>query len=77
MLRFGHQTVFSLCIALIVLTAVSLVSVVLLFMERQDIALLQERVTSLRQENNQLKSQLVVQQGEQTAQQHTTASTSN
>ena len=58
MLRFGHQTVFTLCIALVVLTGVSLVSVALLFMERQDVDLLQQRVSSLRQENTLLKSQL-------------------
>ena len=58
MLRFGHQTVFALCIALVVLTGVSLVSVALLFMERQDIDLLQQRISSLRQENTLLKSQL-------------------
>ncbi len=58
MLRFSHQTVFALCIALVVLTGVSLVSVALLFMERQDIDLLQQRISSLRQENTLLKSQL-------------------
>ena len=58
MLRFSHQTVFVLCIALVVMTGVSLVSVALLFMERQDIDLLQQRISSLRQENTLLKSQL-------------------
>ncbi len=58
MLGFSHQTVFALCIALVVLTGVSLVSVALLFMERQDIDLLQQRISSLRQENTLLKSQL-------------------
>lgn len=58
MLGFSHQTVFALCIALVVLTGVSLVSVALLFMERQDIGLLQQRISSLRQENTLLKSQL-------------------
>ena len=58
MLGFNHQTVFALCIALVVLTGVSLVSVALLFMERQDVALLQQRISSLRLENTLLKSQL-------------------
>lgn len=58
MLGFNHQTVFTLCIALVVLTGVSLVSIALLFMERQDIDLLQQRISSLRQENTLLKSQL-------------------
>ena len=58
MLRFNHQTVFGLCIALVVLTGVSLVSVALLIYERQDADLLQQRISSLRQENSLLKSQL-------------------
>lgn len=55
---FRHQTVFGLCLALVVLTAVSVVCVALLFMERQDIDLLQRHVNNLRQENTVLKSQL-------------------
>ena len=58
MLGFRHQTVFGLCLALTVLTAVSLVCVVLLFIERQDTDLLYQDVTSLRQENTLLRSQL-------------------
>ena len=58
MLGFGHQTVFGLCLALIVLATVSVVCVVLLFIERQDIDLLYQDVTSLRQENTLLRSQL-------------------
>jgi len=58
MLGFGHQTVFGLCLALFLLAAVSVVCVALLFIERQDIGLLQQRVTSLRQENTVLRSQL-------------------
>lgn len=58
MLGFGHQTVFGLCLALIVLAIVSVVCTALLFMERQDIDLLQQNVSSLRQENAVLKSQL-------------------
>ena len=58
MLGFGHQTVFGLCLALIVLAAVSVVCVALLFIERQDIDLLLQDVTSLRQENTMLRSQL-------------------
>lgn len=55
---FRHQTVFGLCLALIVLAAVSVVCVALLFIERQDIDLLRQHVTSLLQENTALKSQL-------------------
>ena len=58
MLGFRHQTVFGLCLALTVLAAVSVVCVVLLFIERQDIDLLYQDVTSLRQENTVLRSQL-------------------
>jgi hypothetical protein len=58
MMGFRHQTVFGLCLALIVLAAVSVVCVALLFINRQDIDLLQQHVTSLQQENAVLKSQL-------------------
>ena len=58
MLGFGHQTVFGLCLALVVLAAVSVVCVALLLIERQDIDQLQQHVTSLRQENTALRSQL-------------------
>jgi hypothetical protein len=44
--------------ALLVLVAVSVVCVALLFIERQDINLLHQHVTNLRQENTVLKSQL-------------------
>jgi hypothetical protein len=44
--------------ALIVLAAVSVVCIALLFIERRDIDLLRQHVTSLRQENTTLKSQL-------------------
>lgn len=58
MLGFGHQTVFSLCLALFVLAAVAVVCVALLFIERRDIGLLQQHVISLQQENTVLRSQL-------------------
>jgi len=58
MLGFGHKTVFGLCLSLVVLAAVSVVCVALLFIERQDIELLQQHVSSLRQENTVLKSRL-------------------
>ncbi len=58
MLGFGHQTVFSLCMALIVLTFVSVVCMALLLLERQDLAVLQQNVNHLREENALLKSQL-------------------
>jgi hypothetical protein len=58
MLGFGHQTVFGLCLSLVVLAAVSVVCVALLFIERQDVELLQQHVASLRQENTVLRSRL-------------------
>ena len=58
MLGFRHQTVFGLCLAVSALAAVSVICVALLFFERQDIDLLQQHVTSLRQENDELRSQL-------------------
>ena len=57
MLGFGHQTVFGLCLALIVLAAVSVVCIALLLIERHEVDLLLH-VTSLRQENTVLRSQL-------------------
>lgn len=53
-----HQTVFGLCLALTVLAAVSLICVALLFIERQDLDLLQQHVSSLREENAVLRSEL-------------------
>lgn len=58
MLGFRHQTVYGLCVALFVLAGVSVVSVTLLLIERQDIELLQQHINSLRQENTVLRSQL-------------------
>ena len=58
MLGFRHQTVFGLCLALIVLASVSVVCVALLFIERQDISLMQQHVSSLREENASLRTQL-------------------
>ena len=55
---FKHKTVFGLCLALTALAAVSVVCVAMLFIERQDIELLQQNVTSLQQENAALSSQL-------------------
>jgi len=58
MLGFGHQTLFGLCLSLVVLAIVAVVCGALLFIERQDIELLQQNVTSLQQENAVLRSQL-------------------
>ena len=69
MLGFGHQTIFGLCMALLVLAAVSVVCVALLFIERQDINLLHQHVTSFpsdeipdAREENKLSNRLVTQQ---------------
>ena len=58
MLGFGHQTLFGLCLSLVVLAGVAVVCGALLFIERQDLELLQQNVTSLQQENAVLRSQL-------------------
>lgn len=58
MLCFGHQTVFNLCVGLIALTAVSIVCLALLFMERQDMDVLQRNIDSLEEENASLRLQL-------------------
>jgi hypothetical protein len=77
MLRFGHQTIFGLCLALVVLAAVSVVCVALLFIERQDIDLLQQHVTSLQQENAVLRSQLDDYRSGHVAQQETAVRSSD
>jgi outer membrane murein-binding lipoprotein Lpp len=77
MLGFGHQTVFGLCLSLIVLAAVSIVCVALLFIERQDIDLMQQHITSLRQENAALRSQLDDYRSDLVAQQETAARSSD
>jgi cell division protein FtsB len=58
MLGFGHQTVFGLCLALVALAGLSIVFAALLYVERQDVDLLQEHISSLRQENSQLRAEL-------------------
>lgn len=58
MLGFGHQTLFGLCLSLVVLATVAVVCGALLLIERQDIELLRQNVTSLQQENTVLRSQL-------------------
>jgi hypothetical protein len=58
MLGFGHQTVFGLCLALTALAAVSIICVALLFIERQDLDLLQQHVSRLTEENAVLRSEL-------------------
>jgi hypothetical protein len=77
MLGFGHQTVFGLCLALFLLAAVSVVCVALLFIERQDIGLLQQHVTSLRQENTVLRSRLDDYRSSRVAQQEAAARSSD
>ena len=58
MLGFGHQTFFNLCLALFTLAAVSVVCIGLLLIERDNYDVLQQHVTTLRAENNRLKSEL-------------------
>jgi demethoxyubiquinone hydroxylase (CLK1/Coq7/Cat5 family) len=58
MLGFGHQTVFGLCLALVSLAGISIVFAALLYVERQDVDLLQEHISSLRNENSQLRAEL-------------------
>jgi hypothetical protein len=77
MLGFGHQTIFGLCLSLVVLAAISIVCVALLFIERQDIDLMQQHITSLRQENAALRSQLDDYRNGLVAQQGTAARSSD
>jgi cell division protein FtsL len=58
MLRFGHQTVFGLCITVFLLTGTVVASVTLMLFERQDVAVLQQRIADLSNENAALKRQL-------------------
>ena len=58
MLGFGHQTVFSLCMGLIVLKFLSFVLVALSFLERQYLGVLQQNFITLRHDNAILMSQV-------------------
>jgi|GEM_PF-2349527 len=58
MLRFRHQTVFGLCLTVVVLTAAVVASVALMLFERQDVAVLQDRIAELADENAALKRRL-------------------
>ena len=61
-----HKTAFALCLSVIVLTSAVVASAMMLF-ERQDSAVLQQRITQLKAENASLEAQL------RTAQQHRSA----
>lgn len=58
MLRFRHQTVFGLCLTVVVLTGGVVASVALMLYERQDVAMLQDRIAKLTDENAALKRRL-------------------
>ena len=77
MLGFGHQTVFGLCLALVSLAGISIVFAALLYVERQDVDLLQEHISSLRQENSQLRSELADYRDGRQAQQQTAATSAD
>ena len=53
-----HSTAFTLCLTVIVLTGVVTASVGLLIFKEQDVALLQQRITDLRNENQALRARL-------------------
>ena len=53
-----HKLVFGLCITVFLLAGAVIASVALMLFERQDIALLQQRVTDLSNENTALRLQL-------------------
>jgi hypothetical protein len=58
MLRFRHQTVFGLCLTVVVLTGAVVASIALMLFERQDVTLLQDRIAELADENAALKRRL-------------------
>lgn len=58
MLRFKHQTVFGLCLTVVLLTGAVVASIALMLFERQDVAVLQQRIADLASENADLKFQL-------------------
>jgi hypothetical protein len=58
MLRFRHQTVFGLCLTVIVLTGAVVASIALMLFEHQDMAVLQDRIAELADENAALKRRL-------------------
>jgi len=53
-----HSTGFALCLAVIVLTGMVTASVGLLLFREQDVALLQQRIADLRNENQALRARL-------------------
>ncbi|MEN8108004.1 MAG: hypothetical protein ABFS22_08350 [Pseudomonadota bacterium] len=57
-----HRTAFALCLSVIVLTGLVVVSLTLMFIERQDSRLLQQHISTLKKENAVLKSRLDVYQ---------------
>jgi hypothetical protein len=58
MRRFGHQTVFGLCLTVILLTGAVVASVALMLFERRDVAVLQQRIAELSSENAVLRLRL-------------------
>jgi len=53
-----HATGFALCLAVVVLTGMVTASVGLLLYKEQDVALLQQRIIDLRNENQALRARL-------------------
>jgi Tfp pilus assembly protein PilN len=53
-----HRTAFALCLTVIVLTSAVVASVALMLFERQDSAVLQQRITQLKEKNALLEAQL-------------------
>lgn len=53
-----HKLVFGLCISVFLLAGAAIASVALMLLERQDIALLQQRISELADENTALRLRL-------------------
>ncbi len=63
-----HKIVYGLCITIFMLTGAVIASVALMLFERQDIALLQQRIGDLSDQNTALRLQLKEKQRTSTGQ---------
>lgn len=53
-----HKTAFALCLSVVVLTSAVVASVAMMLFERQDSAVLQQRISQLKEKNASLEAQL-------------------
>jgi hypothetical protein len=63
-----HKLVYGLCVTVFLLTGAVIASVALMLLERQDIALLQQRITELSDANTALRLRLEEKERASTAQ---------